>query len=163
MTTRLKILYHSNAILILSLPPPHLKEGADGSFISKLIAKDVLDIFTSSQLCILSGLQWCSSGVPQHSFLSPTLFLLFINDILHASASDVHSFADDSTLHKSSSFQCQPSFAHNYCVELSNARINRFSDGFFPSTSRLWNSLPSSVFPASFKRQVYHHLRDQMA
>ena len=59
-------------------------------------------------------------------------------------------------------------FAHNCCVELSNARINRFSDGFFPSTSRLWNSLPSNVFPASFhfpsfKRQVYHHLRDQMA
>ena len=24
-------------------------------------------------------------------------------------------------------------------------------------------SLPSSVFPASFKRQVYHYLRDQMA
>ena len=44
----------------------------------------------------------------------------------------------------------QASFAHNYCVELSNARINWFSDGFFPSTSRLWNSLPSSVFPASF-------------
>ena len=63
---------------------------------------------------------------------------------------------------------CQATFAHNYCVELSNARINRFSDGFFPSTSCLWNSLPSSVFPASFnlpsfKRQVYHHLRDQMA
>ena len=55
-----------------------------------------------------------------------------------------------------------------YQVELSNARINRFSDGFFPSTSHLWNSLPSAVFPASFnlpsfKRQVYHHLRDQMA
>ena len=53
-------------------------------------------------------------------------------------------------------------------LELSNARINRFSDGFFPSTSHLWNSLPSAVFPASFnlpsfKRQVYHHLRDQMA
>ena len=42
------------------------------------------------------------------------------------------------------------SFAHNYCVELSNARINRFSDGFFPSTSHLWNSIPSSVFLASF-------------
>ena len=62
----------------------------------------------------------------------------------------------------------QATFAHNYCVELSNARINRFSDGFFPSTSHLWNSPPSSVFPASFnlpsfKRQVYHHLRGQMA
>ena len=50
-----------------------------------------------------------SSDVPQYSVLSPTLFLLFINDLLHATASDVHSFADDSTLHKSSSFQCQPS------------------------------------------------------
>ena len=43
----------------------------------------------------------------------------------------------------------QASFAHNYYVELSNARINQFSDDFFPSTSLLWNSLPSSVFPAS--------------
>ena len=56
----------------------------------------------------------------------------------------------------------QATFAHNYCVELSNARINRFSGGFFLSTSHLWNSLPSA-FQASFKRQVYHHLRDQMA
>ena len=56
----------------------------------------------------------------------------------------------------------------HYCVEVSGAGINRFSDGFFPSAPLLWNSLPASVFPASFnlssfKRQVYHHLRDQMA
>ena len=62
----------------------------------------------------------------------------------------------------------QATYAHNCCMELSNARIYWFSDGFFPSSSRLWNFLPSSVFPASFnlpsfKRQVYHHVRDQMA
>ena len=45
---------------------------------------------------------------------------------------------------------CQASFAHNYWTELSNARINQFSDGFFASTSCLWNSLPSSEFLASF-------------
>ena len=61
-----------------------------------------------------------------------------------------------------------PGWSPSICVELSNARINRFSDGFFPSTSHLWNTLPSAVFPVSFnlpsfKRQVYHHLRDQMA
>ena len=50
-----------------------------------------------------------SSGVPQDPVLSSTLFLLFINDLLHAIASDVHSFGDDSNLHISSSFQCQPS------------------------------------------------------
>ena len=65
-------------------------------------------------------------------------------------------------------FTRQATFVHNYCVELSNARINRFSDGCFPSTSYLWNSPPSSVFPASFnlpsfKRQVYHHFRDHKA
>ena len=49
----------------------------------------------------------------------------------------------------------QALFAHNFCVELSNARINRFCDGFFPSTSRLWNSLLSSVFPASFNHPSF--------
>ena len=325
------------------------------NFLSNRFITVVVDSATSASFPV-------SSGVPQGSVLSPTLFLLFINDLLHATASDVHPFADDSNLHKSSSFRCQPSsnacsqsrlamsstinsdlqsisewgtrnlvkfntsktqlltislsntpsnypiifedseipplnsinilglqissslswrdhivqiaksaskklvvlfrckqyfnaaqlfklhtgfirpsleycshiwgsspytflldrieskaicltgdpsltstldplslfyryyfghcsdelaacipppmarprstrqatFAHNYCVELSNARINRLCDGFFPSTSPLWNSLPSSVFPASFnlpsfKRQVYHHLRDQMA
>ena len=62
----------------------------------------------------------------------------------------------------------QATFVHNYCMEFSNVRINRFSDGFFPSTSCLWNSLPSSVFLdsfdlPSFKRQVYYHPSVQMA
>ena len=66
-----------------------------------------------------------SSGVPQVSVLSSTLFLLFINYLLHATASDVHSFADDSTLHKSSSFQCQPfSNAHSQSRLAMSSTIN---------------------------------------
>ena len=62
----------------------------------------------------------------------------------------------------------QASFAHNYCVELSNARINWFTDGFFPSTFLPWQSHPASVFLSSsnsfsFRRHVYHHLIGQMA
>ena len=72
------------------------------NFLSNRFISVVVDGATSASFPV-------SSGVPQGSVLSPTLFLLFINDLLHATASDVHSFADDSNLHKSSSFQCQPS------------------------------------------------------
>ena len=72
------------------------------SFLSNRFISVVVDGTTSASFPV-------SSGVPQGSVLSPTLFLLFINYLLHATASDVHSFADDSNLHKSSSFQCQSS------------------------------------------------------
>ena len=78
------------------------------SFLSNRFISVVVDGATSASFPV-------SSGVPQGSVLSPTLFLLFINDLLHATTSDVNSFADDSTLHKSS-FQCQPSFnARSQC------------------------------------------------
>ena len=71
---------------------------------------------------------------PLHLSWSPVVFLrvlsfhlfsfFFIND-LHATASDVHSFADDSTLHKSSSFQCQPSSdAHSQSRLAMSSTIN---------------------------------------
>ena len=72
------------------------------SFLSNRFISVVVDGATSASFPV-------SSGVPQGSVLSPTLFFLFINDLLHATASDVHYFANDSNLHKSSSFQCQPS------------------------------------------------------
>ena len=72
------------------------------NFFSNRFISVVVDGATSASFPV-------SSGVPQGSVLSPTRFLLFINDLLHATASDIHSFADDSNLHKFSSFQCQPS------------------------------------------------------
>ena len=72
------------------------------SFLSNRFISVVVDGATSASFPV-------SSGVPQGSVFSLTLLLLFINDLLHATASDVHSFADDSNLHKSSSLQCQPS------------------------------------------------------
>ncbi len=48
-----------------------------------------------------------NSGVPQGSVLSPTLFLLFIND-LSVTNCPIHSYADDSALHFSTSFDRTP-------------------------------------------------------
>ena len=49
-----------------------------------------------------------NSGVPQGSVLSPTLFLIFINDLLSLTQCPIHSYADDSTLHYSTSFTRRP-------------------------------------------------------
>merc|ERR1711921_23060 len=58
----------------------------------------------------------------------------------------------------------QSANAHRYSVSIANSRVNSFDNCFFPSNSKLWNSLSESVFPnsynlSSFKRQVYHYLR----
>src|SRR6201990_2844 len=41
-----------------------------------------------------SSFKSINSGVPQGSVLSPTLFLLFINDLLSVTSSPIHSYAD---------------------------------------------------------------------
>jgi hypothetical protein len=48
-----------------------------------------------------SKLHKINAGVPQGSVLAPTLFLVYINDLLSSTYSDIHSYADDSTLHSS--------------------------------------------------------------
>ena len=58
----------------------------------------------------------------------------------------------------------QAASSHNFCVRLSDERISRHRESFIPSVSRVWNSLPQSVFPDSynialFKKRVCQHLR----
>ena len=52
----------------------------------------------------LSNLHSINAGVPQGSVISPVLFILFINDLLTSTSSSTHSFADDTFLSSSFSF-----------------------------------------------------------
>ena len=52
----------------------------------------------------LSNLHSTNAGVPQGSVMSPVLFILFINDLLTTRSSSIHSFADDTFLSSSFSF-----------------------------------------------------------
>ena len=52
----------------------------------------------------LPNLHSINAGVPQGSVISPVLFILFINDLLTSTSSSIHSFADDTFLSSSFSF-----------------------------------------------------------
>ena len=52
----------------------------------------------------LSNLHSINAGVPQGSVISSVLFILFINDLLTSTSSSIHSFADDTFLNSSFSF-----------------------------------------------------------
>jgi len=46
----------------------------------------------------ISEIFYIIAGVPQGSVISPTLFIIFINDLLSLTVNPIHSYADDSTL-----------------------------------------------------------------
>ena len=81
------------------------------SFLSDRSISAVVDGHCSSPKSI-------NSGVPQGSVLSPTLFLLFIDDLLSKTNCPIHSYADDSTLHYSTSFNRRPTLQ-----ELNDSRL----------------------------------------
>ena len=71
------------------------------SFFSDRSIATVVDGYCSSPEPI-------NSGVPQGSALSPNLFLFFINDLLNLTQCPIHSYADDTTLHFSTSYNRRP-------------------------------------------------------
>ena len=71
------------------------------SFLQNRSIRVVIDGFASN-------LKSINAGVPQGSVLSPTLFLIFINDLLSLTANPIYSFADDSSLCHSYSFPRRP-------------------------------------------------------
>ena len=57
--------------------------------------------------------------------------------------------------------------AHPYTVQTPYARVNQHLHSFIPHAGKLWNNLPSSVFPPaydlnSFKRRVSGHLSSRI-
>ena len=67
-----------------------------GSFLNHRKISVVVDGFSSDPKLI-------NAGVPQGSVLSPTLFLLYINDLLEQTINKITSYADDTNLHASHS------------------------------------------------------------
>ncbi|KAL7648434.1 UNVERIFIED_CONTAM: hypothetical protein RMT77_000340 [Armadillidium vulgare] len=53
--------------------------------------------------------------------------------------------------------------SHPFSVQLSDPRLNRYAQSYIYSTCKVWNTLPSSIFPTSydlctFKRSVSGHV-----
>lgn len=74
------------------------------SFLRDRSIRVVIDGVSSNEYSI-------NAGVPQGSVLSPSLFLIFINDLLDRTTNPIYSFADDSNLCHSYSFDRRPNLS----------------------------------------------------
>ncbi len=92
--------YKSENPYFLNYPPTDTIPPFVSSLISGRSVSAVVDGYCSKPKSI-------NSDAPQGSVLSPTLFLLFIND-LSTTEWPIHSYDNDSTLHYSITFKSHP-------------------------------------------------------
>ncbi|MBM6549304.1 reverse transcriptase family protein [Streptococcus dysgalactiae subsp. equisimilis] len=109
---------------------------------------------------VLSRALPVNSGVPQGSVLSPSLFLLFINDLSSLTSHPIHAFADDATLHCSLSYDTPRASSTSItddraaaCVSLNSDLQNIATWGF--KNRVLFNASKTSCLSVSRKRIPY--------
>ena len=50
-----------------------------------------------------------------------------------------------------------PTQSHPFSVQLSDPRLNRYAQSYMKSTGKVWNTLPSSIFPTSYDLHTFKH------
>eukprot|EP00732_Lithocolla_globosa_P000417 Lithocolla_globosa_v1_NODE_127_length_6020_cov_51.448114.p1 type:complete len:867 gc:universal NODE_127_length_6020_cov_51.448114:3658-1058(-) len=106
-----------------------------------------------SQCVILNGetssRKRITAGVPQGSILSPTLFIVFIDDIVGTVENNLEMFADDTTLHKTvenSFLRCQVA----YSLQSDLDKIEKWANTWLVS----YNATKTEVLTISRKKDV---------